>query len=144
MNIQYVTSSVLPKWKNYRKYLKPIFSKTFELTKIVPKSTNVSIILYNDQQIQELNKVYRNINQPTDVLTFIDEEDDSYLGDVFINVDALERQAKEYGHTLKREFSFLVTHGLLHLLGFDHQTKSEEERMFGFQEEILNEIAPRN
>jgi probable rRNA maturation factor len=87
----------------------------------------------------------------TDVISFVMEEGESSListelrelGDIFISVDAIRRQAKEYGHSLKREFCFLFTHGLLHLLGYDHMTPSDEKEMDSFQEMILHEIAER-
>jgi probable rRNA maturation factor len=65
------------------------------------------------------------------------------LGDIFINIDRIRSQAQDYGHSLKREFSFLVTHGLLHLLGYDHMNKNDEEEMFKLQEDILSGIAKR-
>lgn len=143
MRIQLISGFVENRWKNYRRFLKPIFTKTFDTIDTPLTQRDASVILVDDIKMQEMNDQYRDINKTTDVLTFIDDEDSTYLGDVFVNVDALERQAKEYGHSLKREFCFLVTHGLLHLLGYDHQTNKEAEVMFALQEEILSEIAPR-
>lgn len=144
MNIQWISSSVAPKWQNYRKYLKPIFSKIFEIEKVIPSKQSVSVILITEKEMHEMNDRYRNIDRPTDVLTFVDEEDAEYLGDIFINVTAVEEQAKDYGHTKKREFCFLVTHGALHLLGYDHQDAQSEKEMFTLQEEILYDIAPKS
>ncbi|NLC05575.1 MAG: rRNA maturation RNase YbeY [Erysipelothrix sp.] len=143
MRIQLISGFVENRWKNYRRFLKPIFTKTFDTIDTPLTQRDASVILVDDIKMQEMNEQYRDINKTTDVLTFIDDEDSTYLGDVFVNVDALERQAKEYGHSLKREFCFLVTHGVLHLLGYDHQTNKEAEVMFALQEEILSEIAPR-
>lgn len=143
MRIQLISGFVENRWKNYRRFLKPIFTKTFDTIDTPLTQRDASVILVDDIKMQEMNEQYRGINKTTDVLTFIDDEDSTYLGDVFVNVDALERQAKEYGHSLKREFCFLVTHGVLHLLGYDHQTNKEAEVMFALQEEILSEIAPR-
>lgn len=70
--------------------------------------------------------------------------DRDYIGDIFINMNAMERQALSYGHSKKREFCFLFVHGLLHCLGFDHASENEERTMFELQELILNEIAPRS
>ena len=100
----------------------------------------------NKEKIQEINKTYRNIDRVTDVISFALEDDDSFvktdfrvLGDIYICLDKAIEQAKEYGHSLKREISFLTIHGLLHLLGYDHMTEKDEKEMFGLQEMILNE-----
>lgn len=115
------------------------------------KKENVSnamfnvIFLYNDE-IHKINKEYRNIDRPTDVISFALEDDKSYpkldvriLGDIYISVDKIKSQALEYNHSEKREISFLLVHGLLHLLGYDHMKEEEEKIMFSLQEEILNE-----
>src|SRR5690554_1295947 len=77
----------------------------------------VSFALVDNEQIRELNKVYRGIDEPTDVLSFpMDEE---IWGDIIISIDKVISQAEEYGHSLERELGFLVVHGILHLLGYD-------------------------
>ncbi|HPX21073.1 MAG TPA: rRNA maturation RNase YbeY, partial [Bacilli bacterium] len=63
------------------------------------------------------------------------------LGDIFVNTDRVKSQADSYGHSEKREFAFLILHGMLHLLGYDHQTETDEKRMFALQDEILNRLA---
>ena len=105
-----------------------------------------NIIIVDKEKIQELNKTYRNIDRVTDVISFALEDDNTFiktdfrvLGDIYICLDKAIEQAKEYSHSLKREISFLAIHGLLHLLGYDHMTKEDEEKMFGLQEMILNE-----
>lgn len=109
-----------------------------------------SLILLDDKQIQTINLTYRGKDVVTDVISFVASEgdnisnDENYIGDVFINMDAVKRQADAYGHTRKREFCFLLAHGLLHCLGFDHQSEEEERIMFDLQERILYEIAPRS
>lgn len=106
----------------------------------------VSFIIVDNEEIQKINKAYRNIDNPTDVITFalIDSEEENVipeeLGDIFISYERVVSQAKDYGHSVLREFAFLVTHGMLHILGYDHQTKEEEQIMFGIQEEILNKL----
>lgn len=104
-----------------------------------------NVILVDSQKIQELNKVYRGIDRVTDVISFALEdnqdivyEDFRLLGDIYICVDKVYAQAREYGHSVLRELSFLTIHGFLHLLGYDHMTKEDEEVMFKRQEEILN------
>ena len=110
--------------------------------------TNVTfnVIFVDNKTIRELNKNYRNIDRETDVISFALEDGEGninfefgrLLGDIYICVSKMKDQAKEYGHSIKREMGFLTIHGLLHLLGYDHMTKEEEEVMFKKQEEILN------
>lgn len=109
----------------------------------------VSVTFMSDEAIQSINKAYRAIDAPTDVISFALEElgegevemnvegMPTMLGDILIAVPTAERQAKTYGHSVKREIGFLTLHGLLHLLGYDHMTEEEEQEMFGRQEEIL-------
>ena len=105
-----------------------------------------NIIFVDDTYIHNLNKEYRGIDRPTDVISFALEDDTSFiktefkvLGDIYISLDTAKRQADEYKHSLKREISFLSIHGLLHLLGYDHMEKEDEIKMFALQELILNE-----
>ncbi len=104
-----------------------------------------SVIIVDNEKIHEINKTYRGIDRPTDVISFALEEDEDYevkerlLGDIYISIDKVYEQAKSYGHSVKRELFFLVTHGFLHLLGYDHMEKKDEEVMFPLQEKILNE-----
>ncbi len=104
-----------------------------------------NLIIVDNKYIHELNKMYRNIDRETDVITFALEDEDTIiipeneriLGDIYISIDKAKSQAEEYGHSLLRELCFLAVHGFYHLLGYDHQTKEEEEIMFGKQEEVL-------
>ena len=109
--------------------------------------TDISLILVNSEEIHEMNKQYRDIDRPTDVISFaLKDSEDSFfldeldleLGDIFINYEAVINQAKEYGHSECREISFLCTHGLLHLLGYDHMNEEDEKEMFGLQDVILD------
>jgi probable rRNA maturation factor len=104
----------------------------------------LSIVLVSDAQIRRLNKLYRNKDKPTDVLSFpIGEkvEDWLILGDIVISVDAAKRQAQELGHSLKEELRRLLVHGLVHLLGYDHELGGEEEKkFFELEEFVLREL----
>lgn len=113
---------------------------------------NLSVIYVTPEQIHEINRDYRGVDRPTDVISFAIQDDmsdmfleeDQYeLGDIFINVEAIREQAKAYGHSLRREACFLFCHGLLHLMGYDHMTKEDETVMFGLQDEILDEMVKR-
>ena len=102
-----------------------------------------NIIFVNDKYIQTINRDYRNIDRVTDVISFAlcddpNNEFENELGDIFIDIDQAIRQASEYGHSIEREVAFLAVHGYLHLCGYDHMTKEDEEIMFKKQDEILN------
>ncbi|MDE7264483.1 MAG: rRNA maturation RNase YbeY [Anaeroplasmataceae bacterium] len=102
-----------------------------------------SIIFVDDPQIQEINQTYRKVDRVTDVISFALCDDSSWskdneeLGDIFIDLEQALRQASLYGHTPEREVAFLAVHGYLHLCGYDHMTKEDEEVMCKKQEEIL-------
>jgi len=106
----------------------------------------MGIIFVDNNRIKELNKSYRNIDRETDVITFRleDYEEVKYgkvkvLGDIYISLDKAMSQSIEYGHSYLRELSFLMIHGFLHLLGYDHMNEEDEKEMFKLQEEILDE-----
>lgn len=141
MSINFQLLDVPDKWRHYRKWINPIQQETFNILNSDKSLNSFSVILIDSLQMKSINKEYRQIDRATDVLSFVDDEDD-YLGDIFVNVDFVEKQAQEYGHSKKREFCFLVTHGLLHLLGYDHQDETQEKEMFEYQERILKNIAP--
>jgi len=98
-------------------------------------NAELSILLCDDATIHALNRDYRKKDKPTDVLAFAMREGDyaelagDMLGDVIVSLDTAARQAKEKKHPLDREITMLVAHGLLHLLGYDHATRTEERRM---------------
>ena len=107
----------------------------------------LSIIFVDEDEIQNINKTYRNIDRVTDVISFALEDNnediigDRILGDIYLCIPKMKAQAIEYQHSEKRELSFLVCHGLLHLLGYDHVNNKEEEKiMFDLQDEILDSL----
>ncbi len=119
------------------------------------ETSEVSLLLTDDKEIQILNKKYRNIAAPTDVLAFsqlenennfssFDLEEEYLLGDIVISVETAQRQAKNFGHSLQYELIVLVIHGFLHLLGFDHDYLNETDRMKNLEREILNDILSKN
>lgn len=104
-----------------------------------------NIIMTDDKEIQELNSKYRGIDRKTDVITFALEDGDNFrnpvirvLGDIYISIPVAYEQALNYGHSRIREICFLATHGVLHLLGYDHMEEEEEKEMNSLQEELLN------
>lgn len=117
----------------------------------------VVITLVNNERIHELNRDYRGVDRPTDVLSFAlneegegdmeifveESEFDDYpnmLGDIIISIPRTKEQAQDYGHSFERELGFLAVHGFLHLIGYDHGTPEEEKDMFTRQENILQEV----
>lgn len=124
-----------------------------------PYEPIVNLVITDNEGIREVNRQMRDIDSPTDVLSFpavdyerpsdfsyVDDNPASYLdpetdelilGDICLNADRVFSQAKEYGHSVTREYAFLLVHSLLHLLGYDHETKEQEEEMFSRQEKIL-------
>ncbi|CRK84180.1 rRNA maturation RNase YbeY [Neobacillus massiliamazoniensis] len=117
----------------------------------IMEQSEVSITFVSNERIQEINREYRDKDTPTDVISFameelgegevelIGEEMPRILGDIIISVPKAKEQANEYGHSFIRELGFLAVHGFLHLLGYDHMTKEEEEVMFTRQREIFDE-----
>ncbi len=100
----------------------------------------ISLLITDDETIRKYNKEYRNKDRTTDVLSF-PMEDDIILGDVAISFETAKRQSEEAKINIDREVAFLFIHGLLHLLGYDHETSQEdEEEMFAIQEKILKKL----
>lgn len=119
----------------------------FTLKKMNVENAIMNVIIVSLDEIHKINKEYRGIDRPTDIISFALEDDHTFinleyrvLGDIYICLDKAREQALEYGHSLKREISFLTVHGILHLLGYDHMKEDEEKIMFNLQEEILNEF----
>ena len=130
-------------YKEEYAYLDEVIKKTLEVEDV--HHPIFSITFVGEEEIKEINKSYRGIDKVTDVISFAFEDSkDSLkseirvLGDIYICIPRMVEQSKNYGHSKKRELSFLVVHGLLHLLGYDHMTKEEEEVMFAKQEMILD------
>lgn len=105
-----------------------------------------NIVIVDNNKIREINKEYRKKDKVTDVISFafednkdIEYESFRFLGEIYISLEKAKEQAKEYGHSEQREICYLIVHGLLHLLGYDHINKTDKEKMRSLEEEILNE-----
>ena len=136
--------------KNLEKEIDKLYELLeFTLKKEKLENVEFNIIFVDSETIHEMNRTYRNVDRITDVISFALEDnktielDHRLLGDIYICIERAEEQAKEYGHSFLRELSFLTIHGLLHLLGYDHMEKDEEEIMFKKQDDILNEFGIR-
>ena len=121
--------------REYERVIRDVF-------KTINSKKEFNIIFVSEEEIKRINKEFRKIDKVTDVISFalIDDNEivqTNELGDVFICVNKAISQAKEYGHSERREFAFLAVHGYLHLCGYDHQTPEEEKVMFDLQEKIL-------
>ena len=144
----------------YEKLAEKIASHILELEKC-PYEISVNLVITDNEEIRKVNAEFRLIDSPTDVLSFpmipfekpadysVIEDDDSYfdldtdeliLGDVMISVDKVYAQAEEYGHSVEREFSFLFTHSMLHLLGYDHMEPDEAAVMEAKQAKALEDL----
>lgn len=128
-------------WNDTKIILKTIMKEAILLKEIKSK-TRVNVVLVHDDAMHEFNLHYKGKDYPTDVLTFVSDEEDS-LADIIINVDACVRQAQEYEHSVQREFAFLFAHGLLHACGYDHDNEENESKMIQRQKELLREY-PRD
>ena len=121
----------------------------------LPDNTEMSVTLMDNERIHQINKQYRGVDKPTDVISFAIEEENpdeldiilpedadfempKNIGDIMISMDKVAEQAEYLGHSQDRELGFLVVHGFLHLNGYDHMKASDEKEMFGLQREILD------
>ena len=130
---------ILREWNKSKQTLFNIFGEKLMLEK------EIQVEDEKNKKIREINREYRNIDAETDVISFALEDTDNIkiddyrvLGDIYISIDKCYSQAMEYGHSRERELCFLATHGILHLLGYDHMNASDEEKMFTLQEELLD------
>lgn len=130
----------------YEELFNRLFKKTLLHLKISENSI-MSVTFVSKDEIHQINKDYRNIDRPTDVISFAFLDDKSEiivgddipldLGEIYICYEVADENRKNYNNSIKREICFLFVHGLLHLLGYDHMTKEDEEIMFPLQEVIL-------
>jgi len=132
--------------EEYSELYEKLFLKTLKTLNLSSKYI-VSVTIVSKEEIHRINREYRHIDRPTDVISFafLDDKKEIVkggdipidLGEIYICYDVAEENAKKYGNTLKRELCFLSVHGYLHLLGYDHITKEDETIMFGLQDVIL-------
>ena len=150
IEVNYNAISELP---NEEKLIKEVVSRVLEEEKVLPE-VDVYITLTNNEEIHKINKEYRDVDRPTDVLSFpmyerdeiaglkndTDDEIEKILGDIIVSIEKVREQAEEYGHSFERELAYLVTHGMLRLLGYDHMIEEEKAVMRKRQEEILETL----
>jgi len=165
MKIYITNNTDTPVSHNIRRLIKSAVQATVD--EIAPGGLfEVSVMMTNNDEIRELNLLHRNMDKPTDVLSF--PMDDGFcpsghegpenvpaagpadpndglqyinlLGDIVISIEQAKLQAENYGHSLEREIGFLTVHSMLHLFGFDHKTTKDETEMFSLQDKILTEM----
>ena len=145
---------------DYETLIKNVVEKSLDYIEC-PYETEISVTITDNKGIQIINNEFRNIDKPTDVLSFpmieyitpgefdfLDEVDDAFnpetgelvLGDIVVNIEKVKEQANEYGHSEVRELGFLIAHSMLHLFGFDHIEENEMKIMEQKQENILEEL----
>lgn len=159
LNIEYETEIELG--LDYRSIITKVVEKSLDLEQC-PYEVELNVILTDNEEIRNINREYRNIDAPTDVLSFpmieyttpgnfdgLEEEDnDSFhpetgeliLGDIIISVEKVMEQAQEYGHGIERELAFLTAHSMMHLFGYDHMEDEERILMEEKQKKVLDEL----
>ena len=138
----------------YESIISKVLEKCFEVEHLPKDYFLVSVTLTNPENIKSINKEYRNIDEPTDVLSFpmfekdelekiLKEQNFQYmdiLGDMVISIQQVEIQAEEYGHSFERELSYMVVHSFYHLMGYDHIKEEDKQKMRPKEEFVLNEL----
>lgn len=146
IEINYDEIDELPKEE---KLIKTVIQTVLKEEKVI-QDLEIYVTLTNNEKIHITNKETRNVDRPTDVLSFpmferdeihylkdTKKEEPDILGDIIVSIEKVKEQAEEYGHSFERELAYLVTHGMLHLLGYDHMIEEEKVQMRKREEEIL-------
>ena len=140
--------------EEYEKILKKAVHQCFIEENLQNINIYLSITLTNQEEIRKMNLKYRNVDKATDVLSFpmFEKEEieniikgkehfeTDILGDIVISIERVEEQAKEYGHSFEREFSYMLVHGFYHLMGYDHIQEADKTQMRQKEEKILNQL----
>lgn len=138
----------------YNKIITKVINQCFKQEKITNPKLYISITITNKENIQKINKQYRNIEKPTDVLSFpmfeknelekviknINPLQEEILGDVVICIEKVKEQAEEYNHSFERELAYMVVHGFYHLMGYDHIEETDKKIMREKEEKILEKL----
>ncbi len=146
-----ITYNLIEKNELYEELIEKVIDECFKNEKMDNLKLYVSITLTIPDEIQKINKKYRNIDKPTDVLSFpmFEKEEiqelikenyqvDDVLGDIIISIPRVKEQAIEYGHSFERELSYMCVHGFYHLMGYDHIRDEDKKKMRAKEDEVLN------
>lgn len=135
--------------KKYEEIVDKVFEACFKEEDLYDYKMYISIILTNEENIQKINKEYRNIDKATDVLSFpmfqpdeIDEakKREEVLGDIIVCMPIVKKQAVEYEHSIEREFAYMLVHGFYHLMGYDHMVEEDKVKMRAKEETVLGKL----
>lgn len=137
--------------KEYINIIKNVLKRAIEEEGLYSTKLYINVILTNPNNIKQINRKYRNIDRPTDVLSFpmFEKEEiqvlkdkktqiPEVLGDIIVSIEKVKEQAVEYGHGFERELSYMIIHGFYHLMGYDHMTEEEKKQMREKEEKVLN------
>ena len=143
----------IKKNKIYDEVIKQVLITCFDTEKLINKNVKMTVILTNPDEIKKINKEYRNIDKPTDVLSFPMFEKKEItkikksgskipeiLGDIIISIEQVKKQANEYGHSFERELAYMTVHGFYHIMGYDHIEENDKIKMRKKEEGILAKI----
>ena len=140
--------------KSYDKIVEKVLQKCYEEEKLLDSKLIITITFTTPEQIHKINKEYRQVDRPTDVLSFPmferkeleekitkqDFEHEDVLGDIIISIEKVKEPAIEYGQSFERELSYMLVHGFYHLMGYDHIKEEDKKEMRPKEEKILNEL----
>jgi len=153
MDITQIEYIDIDRKEEYENIINEVIDKCFEVEKLKDKNLYVSLILTTPEQIKKINNQYRNIDKPTDVLSFpmfekeeidniVQNANNAYdvLGDIIISIKQVKIQAEEYGHSFKRELAYMVVHGFYHLMGYDHMKEEDKQEMREKEDYILEQL----
>ena len=138
----------------YEEIVKKVIAKCYEEENLLDSKLIITITFTTPEEIHKINKEYRQVDRPTDVLSFpmferkeleekIEKQDfehEDVLGDIIISIEKVKEQAEEYGHSFERELSYMVVHGFYHLMGYDHIKEEDKKEMRPKEDKILNEL----
>ncbi len=140
--------------KEYEEIIRKVLTQCFKEERLETTKLSITVLLTTPENIQKINKEYRDIDKATDVLSFpifekdelnqkLEENDFQYediLGDIIISIEKVQEQAKEYEHSFERELSYMLVHGFYHLMGYDHIQAEDKKMMRPKEEKILKEL----
>ncbi len=150
MNVTEINYLDIDENEEYNQLINTVLNKCFEEENLNNRNLYVNVVLTDSKNIRQINKEHRNIDKETDVLSFpmyekeelmnIELENEDVLGDMVISIVRVEEQAKEYGHSFKRELAYMVVHSFYHLIGYDHIDDEDKRQMRLKEEGILNKL----
>lgn len=144
-----ITYEGIEEASEYKEIIDRVFEACFKEENLYEYSIYVSVIISNEEYIKEINSKYRGIDSVTDVLSFpmfekyeIEEvkSNEEVLGDIIVCIPRIREQAKEYEHSERREFAYMLVHGFYHLMGYDHIKELEKQEMRAKEEKVLTKL----